>query len=797
MNERIQLKANVAVRWIAGLMIAAAVLFVTAWFGTATAEAARQPLDITVEPGFDQKVKDGKWFPVKVTITNPGDDLQGEIAIHISDDGNAGKAVVYAKQIDLPKMSTKTVWFTLPGKRLNANNNSVLFYENGIGSGKAVPLSNGTVAIDTTPVSVETLMVGVLARDPDTLNFLALLNQRGYQVQTVMLKAGDFPWESANLDGLDVLAFNDASVDAIQPNQVKEIAAWVEHGGRLVLAGGAGYAKLGTAFGALSPVTVNGTASVTALTEIVKATGRELQLNGTMTVSKAAVKSGETLYSESGIPLVVQSGLGHGSVTYIAYDLALQPLASWSGNPLLWERILSGALIPVSGNQKWAGPSRFQEMWMLNNALDHFAQLMPPAYGVLMLLFLVYALIVAPALYLILKKLDKREWAWFAIPAIAVLTSGIIYGVGASGRGSTLAQTLSIVELSGTGTANRIEASSVFVPSGGDYTLEWSGKRNVSPFMFNDGGARLTGDVHMIIRPEVDRTSVSFENVPFWSVRKAYSAGMAVEGAGKFDYSIKIDASALQGEVVNGTQQDLYEAGIVFGGQWIRIGDLQRGEKKPFSLPGGSVGGMNSDISGLVFPYRGSADDFERERALLQSYAQAFWNEQVSGPYMLGFAKSSGSVFTIDGADVSSDQVTLFVQKLALNYEQGNQVFIPGGLIVPTVESSTLTYINTIPGGVDVGSGDFTLAYRLPDRSEWVYNKVSMAFPGNSPFAVQLWNEAKQAYLPLNEGQVELTGDSLKESLASGSIIRLKVTNSRPGGVFRFPVLSAEGAVKR
>lgn len=786
------------VRWLSMALIVAVAAAGLLAFGSTTAGAEAQPLDIKIEHGFDGKMKDGKWVPVKMTISNPGDDVSGDLTIRTT--GDNGKNIVYAKHVDLPKQSTKIVWFTLPGKTFNANNNAVAFYAGSVEKGNPVPFSQGTVALETRPVAPDTLLVGIAARDPDTLNFLSLLNQKGYQVQTTRLADGDFPWESAMLDGLDVIALNDTPGETLSPDQVKELVAWIERGGKLVLAGGAGYAKTAQGLETVAPVAVNGTAAVPALAELVQATGRELSLDSPLTVSKATVKTGYTLFSENGIPLVVNAPYGQGSVTYVAYDLAMQPVASWSGNPLLWERILFGSIAPSASGVRMG---QQDGLWELNNALEIFPQLIPPAYGLLTLLFLAYAIVVAPALYVVLKKLDRREWAWFAIPAVAVVTSLIIYGIGASGRGSTLAQTLAVSELNGTGGGTRTAASSVFVPSGGDYRLEWAGKRNVSPLPVNDGRSLASGEADMIIRSEPDKTVAAFANVPFWSVRKAFAAQEAVADAGKFDYTISFDASGAKGEVTNGTKSDLYEAGLFIGGQWFRLGDMKPGESKPFQVSlGGSMYRMDNQWGNLIFPYAGSQDAMQRERSLLNSFSQTLWNGKTGSPqldmYIVGFAKSTGVSFKIDGKDAQAEQIELYVQPLKPDYGQGGRVFIPQGAIVPVMESSSATHISSYyNGGVDMGSGGITIKFQLPVRSDWQYDKLTLNTAGQTQFRLELWNGKEQTWQSLQGGQIVLDGGQIGDALAGGDGIRLKVTNTQSNGRFTYPTLSVEGTVKR
>ena len=784
-----------------------AFLCMLAVFGTAerTAYGERLPLDVKVETGFGGKAKEGAWVPVKVTVTNPGDPISGELTIRMTGDSARGNDVLYARQVDLPAGSTKVVWFTLPGKQLDSSNNRVVFYEKSADKGDAVPFSQGEVWAETQLVPSYSLFVGVGARDPDTMNFLNLLAQRGYQVIVVRLSDPEFPWESAMLESFDAIALNDISSDTFNPAQIAGIRSWVSAGGQLILAGGAGYAKTAAAFGDLAPVQASGTASVETLSSLSQLAGQPLALNEPFTVSTGTVNAGETLAEENGIPILVRNDVGQGAVLYAAYDLALQPLASWAGNPSLWEHMLVVAnASPIAGKN---GVTRIGDMWELNSALDYFPQMVPPEYRFLALLFLLYAVLVAPAMYLVLKAVDRREWAWVAIPAFAVLTSAVIYGIGASGRGDVLAQTLSITELNGNGTAVKTSASSFFVPNGGDYEIDWEGQRNLTPFVWMGGGSRFAGKPDLIVRKGPERTVAKFENVPYWSVRKLFSARDIVQEQGKFDYSIQLDSSGLRGQVVNNTNRDLYEAGVLIGQQWIRIGDMKQGETKTFQTASANLGGVfQYDLGSLVFPYGGRDDRRDRERALLNSYIRnvhaavpgGYVKGSQGGGILIAFAETKQSEFKIDGASVNASQIELLTQPIHIDYVQGDRFYIPSGVIVPSITDNNLTHLEYTGrnGILMVGRGDFTLEYFLPIKAGMQPEKaVFSMLPAASNFTVHIWNEKGKAWEPVTGLEFELTGAKLQEALADGRILRLKVEHTQNNGRLQLPELRVEGAV--
>ena len=92
----------------------------------------------------------------------------------------------------------------------------------------------------------------------------------------------------------------------------------------------------------------------------------------------------------------------------------------------------------------------------LNNYLNYFPSLALPPFSLFFWLLIGYAVLVAPVLYYVLKRFDRREWAWFLIPLIAIITSISIYVTGTSGKSSLQAHTLNVVELDGQGQGTQL-----------------------------------------------------------------------------------------------------------------------------------------------------------------------------------------------------------------------------------------------------------------------------------------------------------------------------------------------------
>lgn len=771
--------------------------------GTVGAAPAASGVELQIQTGIDGKMKEGRWFPVKFTLTSPHEDISGDLVVQVASQ-TGGKDITYVKHVELPRQSTKTVWMALPGMTLNSRNNVVKLYQGPVEGGTLVPISKGSNYIET--VSVRSTQVGVLARDPDTLNFLSLLNTQGYDVSVSRLNVADFPAETMMLDGLDAIAINDIATDQLSPEQVQAINGWVARGGSLILAGGAGYAKTAKAFESLSPVTYQDTISLSKLGSLENLAAKELTLTEPFTVSSAAVKSGNVLAQEGQVPLLVSKEVEKGRVWYAGYDLSLQPLASWTGNPKLWEQVLQSHLV-TSAAKNGFQTNIMNRYWDLQYILDFFPSMRMPSFFLLLTLFLVYVLIAAPLLYLLLKRLDKREWAWVIIPVLSIISSIGIFSVGASDKSSVMTHTLNTLELSGNGQGTRSAATAVFVPSGGTYELQLPKSAKVVSFSENRGSMNQNGelagatDQYLYMEPEAAR--LVWTDVPYWSVRKAQVEHAESEPLGQFDVAASIDQNGIKGEVTNQTKSDLTNVSLIYNRQLFAVGDLKAGEKKTI---GGSINTIPQgyiDFGQLMFPYNhtGGPDVFNRERQMVNAYMNRLWNTGAGGETMIiGWSKDNESLYQVNGRKAQSDQLNMWVQEVKLQVVQGDKISIPYGYLSPSIVQNNLQQMHREPdGNMFAGSGDFTFEYNLPVIPGAQYDTLRIQSAGGLPpyLSLQIWNEARKDWDPLDLRSVFVLQDGRQnDMLIGGRTIRLKATVTQDLS-FRYPQVSLEGTVKR
>lgn len=648
-----------------------------------SSRAEAVPLEMKIELGYQGKIKSNRWFPAEFTVTNKGEDLSGELVVEIASNLN-GKDIRYTAPVDLPANSTKTIVMSLPGTDYTKDNNRVSFYK-GKG-GQKVQIAGGDPRLEPEVLPHQLYMVGIAARDPETMNHLVLLNQKGYSVATVPVKAGPTASESLMLDGLDALVFNDATAAEWQPENLQALKGWLQRGGTLILGGGAAYNNLPDALKELSPVAVTGTSALSRLDALSAVGAKEPELAGPLTVSKGTLKAGATaVFSQDGVPLLARSQSGFGIVYYTAYDLGLEPLASWQGNSSMWESVLGGEIQWTSDLSRTIYPATVGPMfWGVGEVLDSFPTLKPPGTSGLIWILLLYAAAAGPVLYVILKKADKREWAWVGIPVLAILASGGIYMSGASGRTHTLGQLMTIAELNGEGQAYERSAAAVFVPKGGSYEMKGAGSAYALALGAGNGGIRYSveryGAVDSYVSREDGGSKVRYTGVPYWSIRKAWFYEEEPRKSGGFGYSLELDGDQLKGQIQNNTGADLEDVVLLYGDEWFHIGDIKAGQSLPVTaaLTTGTVTGKEREIpmtlAQTIYPYSGPTSDaqIDKRRGLLAAYLENRLFKPGAYTAVLGFSQGMNSErLRVNGKSLLSDEVKLWTQAVRIASPEG------------------------------------------------------------------------------------------------------------------------------
>lgn len=74
--------------------------------GTVGAAPAASGVELQIQTGIDGKMKEGRWFPVKFTLTSPHEDISGDLVVQVASQ-TGGKDITYVKHVELPGRARK------------------------------------------------------------------------------------------------------------------------------------------------------------------------------------------------------------------------------------------------------------------------------------------------------------------------------------------------------------------------------------------------------------------------------------------------------------------------------------------------------------------------------------------------------------------------------------------------------------------------------------------------------------------------------------------------------------------
>ncbi|WP_243895929.1 hypothetical protein [Paenibacillus sp. F411] len=772
-----------------GCLLLTAILLLAAGLAvpqlSGTANAAPQ-VEMQTELGYEGVFKQGKWNPLRIMLKS-SEDLAGDIVIQLQNNNGMGEAASYVQRVELPKDTEKEIVIAIPGVFLTKDNNTITFYEGSYSEGKPVAISGSKTYLSKSAVA--STIVGVLSADPDTMNFLNTLNGKGNSIVRAPLQADDIYENAMLLDGLDVLVMNNFASDTLTERQQESITSWVQSGGTLVLSGGAGYAKTSAPFLDIAPVQPEGTMDVDSLPELVQLGRKPLSLADTLTLSKGSVVEGAVVDTiTAGAPLFAHRDVGQGKVRYAAYDVSMEPVSSWAGHAAVWASVLKNDLPMSNGGYN---PSMDQ----LSYTLEFFPSIQMPSFPVLLWMLIIYAFVAAPLLYFILKKADKREWAWFLIPLVAVIASAAVYMAGSTDKTEEMAHTLNIVELDGAGLGTIDTATALFTPRSGDYQVEFPQNTYVKTQRRSGGFVTNLGENKNFIRVEQEQTKLELRDMPQWSLAKMWARRAAPEQTGQFAVTLDInDNGEIAGKVTNETLHDLDQVVLVVGGTAYKVGDISaRGTADIPSDKKSMITLMGSDLAYQLYPYPNQGrDSFNRQRDMLSAYTYQQGNFSTSA-YVVGWSDEELSSYTVGGSFIPSDQLNLWTQSVELDWSQKGAFSIPYGFLTPQVSQVNATNFFVYPHGIEMGQGSITAEFQLLSNPNARYDEFSIKEikQGNN-ITMEIWNAEQAAWevLPANQNTYDVMDNT--ERYIVDNQIRLSI-QSKGQGMIQMPELTLKG----
>jgi hypothetical protein len=392
-------------------------------------------LTLSVSAGYNRYYRQGQWVPLRVYLSNGGDDLNGYIRVRTGKSGSL-EETTYRTPIDLPNGARKQV-FLYVSLDSYVDNVQVEVVDRG---GRVVKRDNTALLL----ARPEDVLYAVVTESPFGSVDLTGLTPGPGQGRQTNWQVDEIPALADALAGLDVFVFHDVDTGSLTAEQQAALKEWVVAGGHLIVAGGDSWQRTTAGLQDLLPVTLRGTLpvdSVTALADYLRLPPDALD-EGMTAADSVPDPTAQVLASAGATPLIVRQTVGSGMVDFLAVDPNAEPLRSWPDKEYLWYTLTAatGQRPSWEGGFSYWTAAREATLTTFSNVLPTFFQLC----GFLLL----YIGLLGPANYAVLRLINRREWAWFTSPALILIFAVLAYQVGFNLRGNVpTVNRLSVVQV--------------------------------------------------------------------------------------------------------------------------------------------------------------------------------------------------------------------------------------------------------------------------------------------------------------------------------------------------------------
>ena len=651
---------------------------------------------MTVYPAFQGHFKYGEWLTLLVELENNGPDLQAELRVPIT---SANGTIYYSTPVELPQSSRKLVpIYVLPNNFSRQLVVELVSNEQSLVSQK----------INIHPNPNVTYMVGILAPHRGAISLVDRIKIPGVERPKVLvdLTPKDLPEKYEGLRSLDLLIINNADTSKLTPEQKDALESWVNRGGRLVIGGGAGAPITASNLPkSLFPYDLQNIHEVDALPglEAYADTERPIRIPGPFVIVKVDVSDGRVLSSQNDIPLVVEKKLGKGFIDFIALDLADAPFDAWNGTPVFWEKLVT----PNAGYPEWLPTDISARQQFASNmpyTLSNLPMLDLPSAKWLALMLGIYILVVGPANYFFLRRIKRLHYAWLTIPAITILFSAASFSLGYALHGTDIfVNKITVLQAEPNGSALVDSFIGVFSPAQKSYQIEVENAGLLSPLtpyynpwdsFGNPGTVPANRTIYLTQGNPAYVRGISIDQ---WSMQ-SFMSESRMENLGFTTPKLLIEEEALVGSIENTTQHFLEGAFLIWGSNYLNLGDMAPGDSVEVKLDLSKITQPNlgSPFSYSMFEkeLNGSAQDASRRQAEVKrsivenlfertppyiSSQKLSGTATIQGPVFGGWLEEAPPTIKILGAEPAEQTTAIFLAPVDFEFSLFRLPHYPSG----------------------------------------------------------------------------------------------------------------------
>ncbi len=731
-------------------------------------------ISMTIDYGYNQYAKYGRYMNVRADVTNEGTDFHGWFQVIAP---KLDKNVFYRKEIMVESATTENISINIP----LTDDTGILQVKLLDDDGKSVVEKEITIKIGNYQ---KEFYIGVLSDNTSRLDYA---RQVGSQV--FYLDENNLAEDYLGLDLLDVIIINQFDTNRLSDLQIKAIQQWVYNGGSLVLGTGE-YAKDTLAkfkdvfdiqyweeleeykltFGMNEDILERLKRDIIKYDEARKLLAETIRQNKAMYYGYSVMPEKDTALTEDagilspsgwvqdlldklkifpirkniihaslkdGVPKVMEkkhvlmeiSPYGYGNVQLFNLDMGVEVEQESFGIAMYYSIMKN-----MSSTKRFQLDNEYYGNYVdynVYNGMSYVDTENIPKVGKYLVILSIYVIVVGPALFIVLKKLDKRSLTWVLVPSFAVVFTALVYLVGSDTRINE--PYAGYVEILSFEEENIVQDNVYFAltaPYNRKYKIDVDNKYGV--VQLSDSNSRYMYSNRKSMEPNLDRylTAINYgtekttlevnRNAAFTPIYYYSKNHYPLEN--KITLDIHYDGNEVYGSITNGFSFDVTNALLKCDGFIINIGTIKKGETVYVKDKESQILTSRDDLytTTIINRIAGGTDKLSENTAEVNRRNNVFYH--LLEPNMQGHSKENFLIGFIQGDEEHgvigqlSEEMDVYGTKALsvpfdVDHRKGNKAFVPS--IAPFEEVEELgetPYYNykNLEGGMK------TVEYQLP-----------------------------------------------------------------------------------
>lgn len=784
-------------------------LMLVVGYALPVSEASAAPtLEVQAKAGISGKAKYQSVTPLQVTVKNNGADFSGDMAINAFNSYQAASALVVPIDIAAGEEKTFTLYLDSLADYGYSDADLFAFYEGDIEKGKKVAYK-GTKRLQANFLEANSTFVYTLTDKSDRLSAYLRLSQFAPSTSVEVfnlnqLKDYTLPEVVQGFAMANIIAVDEIAIADLSPKQQEALLKWVQDGGTLLLGGAEQINETAGVFKDYLPLSLSQQTTSVSADSLTKLSGGGIFTQAIPVYTATENKGSIPVLKDNNIILAAKKQVGSGEVVQTTFSLGDQPLASMDGYAALTAKMLD--FQTMSQRTQMQGQSTMDQLSYELGSINELFPSFEVSVSYMLIVIILYILVIGPLLYFVLKKMDKREHAWWVIPAISVVLSIALFIFGAKDRiVQPQVQQSAFFKVNEDSSVNGYYVESILTNRSGDFVVNADNNTSALAFRNNYNLTGTAGSLHesSYIKEHANGSTLTLRDLSYWSVQ-SFGGKTAAQNIGKMDVDITLKDEKLSGTVKNNFPFALKDVTVISGTKEVKLGDIEpNATLKVDQEMKTTVLQKPSNFNNYNYDYPKKKEEVDPLRIDRMKSQALLLVENEKQPVITAWAEQAIVGVELD-TSVKMSPISYFVQPFDGKVEMSGPFTMKRNNFSYNLSpQSSNAYFDKIDEQLNtwyMQDGLYELSIEMPDNfMSFVQslNELTISNKDVKRMQLSIWNNTTSAYEPLVDTKQVFTKDITQYFNDKGELLlEIKFGPDQTGEQTKLPEIELKGVAK-